>query len=95
MGGTVAVRSVNKKNDFRLVLMVDAQEMEFFEDPSVFRLSVNQHLDASGTVSGKNIDFFFSHNVSCPVDFIHMPCLTMLGFLSKTLRHEGPFASHS
>ena len=38
------------------------------EDALVFRPLVNQHPDASVTDSEKNIEFFFSHDMSCPVD---------------------------
>ena len=43
-------------------------ETDFLEDAPVFRPSVNQHPDASVTDSEKNIEFFFSHDISCPVD---------------------------
>ena len=40
----------------------------FLEDAPVLWPLVNQHPEASVTDSERNIEFFFSHDISCPVD---------------------------
>lgn len=49
-------------NEFALDLLVDDREMDFLEDTPVFRPP------ASSSEVQKNIEFFFSPDMSCPID---------------------------
>lgn len=66
-------------NEFALDLLVDDREMDFLEDTPVFRPQ------ASSSEVQKNIEFFFSPDMSCPID--GCPPALVLSTKAKYQRH--------